>query len=131
MRHPRIDLFSVPPRIKSRKGAAFLMLVALVALVVMGATTSLVQSEVQSRRATKRWLRAQVMTAAVERATQFGISSGAPWSLPLADSDVEFLEVSKNDVSSEIVIRWIRRGDVIDQMIREVAPTPTDSEKIE
>ena len=131
MRQPRIDLFSAPPRVKSRRGAAFLMLVALVALVVLGATTSLVQSEVQSRRATKRWLRAQVMTAAVERATQFGITSDTSWSLPLADSDVEFLEVSKNDVSSEIVVRWIRRGDVIDQMIREVAPTPTDSEKIE
>jgi type II secretory pathway component PulK len=131
MKRPRNDLFSIPQRIQARRGAAFLMLVAVIALVVVGATTSLVQSEVQSRRGTKRWIRAQVMTSAVEQATRSGITSDTAWSLPLADTDDEFLEVSMNDESNEIVVRWIRRGDVIDQMIREVAPAPTDSEKIE
>ena len=131
MKPPSIRMRSVPQRIKSRRGAALLMLVALVALVVLGATTSLVQNEIQSRRGTQRWIRAEVMTAAIEQAKRLELTSDRSWSLPLGDGDDEFLEVSKNDGSSEIIVRWIRRGDVIDQMIREVVPAPTDSEKME
>ncbi len=118
---------------RSRRGVAFLMLVVVLVLVVLGATHRLVQNEIQARRGLRDQIRSQTMLAAIKRASRanLDIPSDSPWTLPLGKTDNEHLEVSQGDDQSEIIVRWLRDGEVIDEMIRKVAPAPTDSERIE
>ncbi len=100
-----------------RNGAAFLMLVIVIVLVIAGATRALLRNEVQTQRSTRGWLRGQAMAAAIAQARQGGIS-GATWSLPIDPANDEYVTVVRDETSGELTARWIRRGEVIDQMIR-------------
>jgi len=127
---PRI----VDSRMGSRRGAAFLVLVVMVLLLVLAATKGLVQTELQSRRGNRDWLRSQTIDAAVTRWRQADLA--APKNsqiliLPIGVGDDEYLEVSKNKDSENetLTIRWLRGGNVTGQVIRhtEAKPKGADS----
>lgn len=113
-------------RIESRRGAAFLILVVMVLLLVLAATKGLVQNELQARRGNRDWLRSQVMDSAVTRWKQANVaapSGSGPWLLPLGVGEDEYLEVSKNEDSKDetITVRWVRGGNAMGQVIRHTA----------
>jgi hypothetical protein len=109
-----------PPRRKrrtDRNGAAFLMLVIVIVVVIAGATRALLRNEIQSQRSARGWSRGQAMEAAIEQARQSGIS-GETWSLPIDPENEEYVEVVRDGTSGDVTARWIRRGEVIDEMVR-------------
>ena len=99
-----------------RSGAAFLLLVMMVLLVIVGATQVLVRGEVTTRRSETSRLRVQSMAAAIEATQQLVGDLADPISLPLDPSRGEFIEVTINEEESEIIARWIKNDQVIDQM---------------
>jgi hypothetical protein len=48
------------------------------------------------------------------------------WSLPLGDDGDQYLQVSRNEVTNRIVVQWMRRDVVIDELSREIAATSID-----
>jgi hypothetical protein len=104
----------------ARSGAAFLILIVLVLLVVVGATQTLVRSEVTARRSEVERMRVRTMRAAINAATQAAIDSEAPVRLPLLDVPSESIEVSVNEDQSTVTARWLKGEQVIDQMKQKI-----------
>ena len=117
---------TVSRRLPPRHGAAFLIMVVMVSLVVLGATQSLVRNEILQRRGNGDWIRSQAMQAAIASSLRAEIDRDQTLRLPLDQSAEEYLEVRRNQVadgnvdSDTIVVRWIRRGEVIDQATRTI-----------
>ena len=115
-------------RRKNRHGAAFLLLVIVIVVVIAGATGALVRNEIRAQRSTRGWVRGQALNAAIEQARQSGIPS-TTWSLPIAPGNDEFVEVVRDETSREVTARWIRRGEVIDEMVRRDETTDLEMTK--
>lgn len=112
----------------SRKGAAFLILVILVLLVVVGATQGLLRGELTTRRSEVDRLRARSMTAAIEAAEQAMMKSVDPIRLPMDESSDEYVELSINKDKSQITARWVKRDQVIDEMRQTIEKRVESSE---
>ena len=97
-----------------------MLLVVMVLLVVVGATQTLVRSELTTRRSEAGRLRISSMVSAIEAVQQIGGDAANPVSLPVDESRGEFIEVSINQEKSHIIARWIKGDQVIDQMRREL-----------
>jgi hypothetical protein len=105
------------PHDRSRRtGAAFLLLVVMVLLVVVGATQTLVRSELTTRRGEAGRLRVRSMLAAIEATQQFGGDLAGPISLPIDVSQGETIEVTIHEEESHIIARWMKGDLVIDEM---------------
>jgi hypothetical protein len=104
-----------PPYRSRRTGAAFLLLVVMVLLVVVGATQTLVRSELTTRRGEAGRLRVRSMLAAIEATQQFGGDLTGPISLPIDVSLGETIEVTIHE-ESHIIARWMKGELVIDEM---------------
>lgn len=123
-----IPVKSSVTRRHSRKGAAFLILVILVLLVVVGATQGLLRGELTTRRSEVDRLRARSMTAAIEAAEQAMMKSVDPIRLPVDESWDEYLELSINKDKSQITARWVKRDQVIDEMRQAIEKRVESSE---
>ena len=114
-------------RVRStRRGAAFLVLVVLVLLVLVDATRTLVQGEVASRRNDRDQARVRSMRTAIDvmyRANQEAVEN---LRLPLDDQSSEFIEVTSSTESSSITARWFRGDQVIDQMTQRIDRQPSE-----
>ena len=128
MTRVKADPVAVRTRREERRGAAFLMLVVMVVIVVLGATRSLLKNEIGANRASQQRIRHEIMLTAIERSRDVGLSNQLR-SFPIDQAGEERIEVSLNQASGEISARWMRRGDVIDEMSRRIART--DSEKMQ
>jgi hypothetical protein len=103
---------------KERNGAAFLMLVIVIVVVIAGATRAIVRNEIHAQRSTRGWMRGQAMEAAIAEARRSG-APGETWSLPIEPENDEYVEVLRDERLGEVRARWIRRGEVIDEMVRK------------
>ena len=110
---------------KRRPGAAFLMLVVMILLVVVGATQTLLRNELTLRRGETDRIRVRTLRAAIEavQSADSLASAGdesAPIRLPLDDSSGQFIEVTINQDQSQITARWTKGGRVIDEMTHRI-----------
>jgi hypothetical protein len=103
-----------------RKGAAFLILVVLVLLVLVGATRTLVRSEVTSRRSEGDQARVRSMRAAINATLQTTHDSSDPIRFPLDDKSTEYIELTVNQDRSLITARWYKGDQAIDAMTQEI-----------
>ena len=99
-----------------RKGAAFLLLVFLVLLVVLGATQTMVRSEMTTRRGELGRQRLRSMVIAIDAAQNLSGESTDPVRLPIDPAANEFIEVTVNQDASSVVARWLRGDQLIDEM---------------
>jgi hypothetical protein len=99
-----------------RTGAAFLLLVFLVLLVVLGATQTMVRSEMTTRRGELGRQRLRSMLIAIDAAQNLSGESTDPVRLPIDPAANEFIEVTVNQDASSVVARWLRGDQLIDEM---------------
>ena len=103
-----------------RNGAAFLLLIFLVLLVVLGATQTMVRSEMTTRRNEQGRLRIRSMVTAIDAAQNMAGESIASVRLPIEPASNEFIEVTINQDDSRVVARWLRGDQVIDEMTQQL-----------
>lgn len=99
-----------------RRGAAFLLLVVVIVLVIIGATQTMVRSEVMARRNEASRLRVQSMAAAIDATLQRRAEPAGPIAFPIDESGREWIEVTIDQPGSQVVARWMKGDAVIDQM---------------
>lgn len=105
---------------ETRKGAAFLILVILVLLVLVGATRALVRSEVSSRRSEADQTRVRSMRTAIDAGLQATRDSTGPIRLPLGEKPPEYIELTIDKSASRITARWFKGDQMIDRMTQEI-----------
>jgi len=116
---------------KSRTGAAFLLLVIAVLLVVTGATFQLVQSEWMIRGGQGQQRRVETMRRAVEAVEDAAAVTDATDSqdairLPIGDNQwIEVKKVSTNGNPSWVA-DWVRNGNVIDTFEKQIEKQNND-----
>ena len=103
-----------------RNGAAFLLLIFLVLLVVLGATQTMVRSEMTTRRNEQGRLRIRSMVTAIDAAQNMAGESTDSVRLPIEPAANEFIEVTINQDESRVVARWLRGDQVIDEMTQQL-----------
>lgn len=110
-------------RIRSRRGAAFLMLVVAVLIVIVGASQMLVQGEMASRRGESTRDRIRSLETAIGVSSQSGQSETV---LPLdADADERIEVTAEADQRDEGKQRWtarLLRGDQVVDSLTRVLP---------
>ena len=99
-----------------RTGAAFLLLIFLVLLVVLGAAQTMVRSEMTTRRGEVGRQRVRSMVMAIDAAQDLGGESTDALRLPIDPAAKEFIEVTINRDASSVVARWLRGDQLIDEM---------------
>ena len=99
-----------------RTGAAFLLLIFLVLLVVLGAAQTMVRSEMTARRGETGRQRVRSMVMAIDAAQDLGRESTDALRLPIDTAAKEFIEVTVSQDGSSVVARWLRGDQLIDQM---------------
>ena len=99
-----------------RTGAAFLLLIFLVLLVVLGAVQTMVRSEMTARRGETGRQRVRSMVMAIDAAQDLGRESTDAVRLPIDTAAKEFIEVTVSQDGSSVVARWLRGDQLIDQM---------------
>jgi hypothetical protein len=104
----------------ARKGAAFLLLIFLVLLVVLGATQTMVRSEMTTRRSEQGRLRIRSMVTAIDAAQNMTGESTDSVRLPIESAANEFIEVTVYKNDSRVVARWLRGNQVIDEMTQKL-----------
>ena len=112
----------------SRTGAAFLLLIVMVLLVVVGATQTLVRSELTTRRSESERIRLRSMVSAIDVVRQFAEDSTDPVRLPLDESGSEFIELTIDTDPSQITARWFKGQQVIDEMRQAIQQKVESSE---
>lgn len=110
-----------------RSGAAFLMLVVMVLLVVVGATQSLVRSELTTRRSDTDRVRLRSMTAALDAVLRQDRELSAPIRLPVDDATDQYIEVSPGPTESHLRARWFQGEKMVTQMQRTKEPSKSES----
>ncbi len=104
----------------ARTGAAFLLLIFLVLLVVLGATQTMVRSEMTTRRSEQGRLRIRSMVTAIDAAQKMSGESTDAVRLPIEPATNEFIEVTIHKNDSRVVARWLRGDQVIDEMTQKL-----------
>lgn len=99
-----------------RHGAAFLMLVVLVLLLVLGATQTLVRSEMTLRRGETARLRVRSMAAAIDAAREALNSSTEAVRFPVDSDSNQYIEVTQTSDQSRLIARWVKGDKTIDEM---------------
>ncbi len=103
-----------------RTGAAFLLLIFLVLLVVLGATQTMVRTEMMNRRNEQGRLRIRSLVTAIVAAQNMTGESTTSVRLPIEPAANEFIEVTVNKNESRVVARWLRGDQVLDEMTQEL-----------
>ncbi|TWU32570.1 hypothetical protein [Novipirellula artificiosorum] len=103
-----------------RSGAAFLLLVVLVLLVIVAAVRTMVQAEYAARRGETDRMRVQMLIAATEAVEPLVNDSFSSVALPIEPSANERIELTLNDEKSQIIARWRRGDDVVDEVSRSL-----------
>lgn len=103
-----------------RRGAAFLILVVLVLLVVVDATRTLVRSEVSSRQYERGQARLRSMRAAINAASQTPLESNTPIRFPVDQRSEEHIEVTAAEDGLRITARWLKGDQEIDKMTQTI-----------
>lgn len=103
-----------------RTGAAFLLLIFLVLLVVLGATQTMVRSEMTARRGEQSRLRVRSMLTAIDAVQNMASEFSTPIRLPIEPASNEFIEVTVNQDESRIDARWMRGDQVLDEMTQKL-----------
>jgi type II secretory pathway component PulK len=106
---------------KARRGAAFLLLVVLVLLAVLGASQSVLQGEITHRRSEADQHRVRIMNRAIGsvalHVSELAASdSNDSMRLPVNDATEEFIEVSWDESKTKLMAQWRRGDQVLDQM---------------
>ncbi len=99
-----------------RTGAAFLLLIFLVLLVVLGAAQTMVRSEMANRRGEVGRQRVRSMVMAIHAVQDLSGESSDALRLPIDPAANEFIEVTVNRDASSVVARWLRGDQLIDEM---------------
>ena len=111
---------------RSRHGAAFLFLVVLVLLVVVGATRTLVIGEVTARRDVIVRGRSAILETAIERAVDAGLDPKDPMRFPVDPSLDHWIDVAmQNDA---VTARWIAGQQTLAEVTRPVDSKPSNSD---
>ena len=103
-----------------RTGAAFLLLIFLMLLVVLGATQTMVRSEMSNRRNEQGRLRLRSMQTAIDTAVKMKGERPDSIRLPIAQESNEFIEVQLNQDESSVIAQWRRGDQVLDQMTQKL-----------
>lgn len=111
---------------KTRRGVAFLMLVVMLLLVVIGAARGLVVGEVRSRQSESASLRAKTLQTAIDKALSWNIEQDETFRLPVGGATDEQIEISRSN--DEIRARWLAGDVALDQANRQIETTNADSE---
>ena len=101
---------------KQRTGAAFLLLIVGLLLVVAGATFHMVKSEWIVRRGQSQQGRATTMRRAILAAEETVTTSGGPVRLPVDQQHWIVVQSESSDNGVRLVAQWMREGTVIDTM---------------
>ena len=101
---------------KRRTGAAFLLLIVGLLLVVAGATFHMVKSEWIVRRGQSQQGRAATMRRAIQAAEATVTSSEQPVRLPIDRQQWIVVQAESNDDGVRLIAQWMREGTVIDRM---------------
>jgi hypothetical protein len=112
----------------NRSGAAFLLFVVMVVLVVVGATQTMVRSEWTARRGEAGRMRVRSMAAAIDAVVQDSVVAAEPIVLPVDESRNESIEISMDHQHGYIIARWMKGDQVIDQM-RQVVNAIAESKE--
>ena len=104
----------------ARTGAAFLLLIFLILLVVLGATQTMVRSEMSNRHHERGRLRVRSMQSAMDAATNIDGKRPDSIRLPVAPEANEFIEVTVNQDESSVRAQWWRGDRVLDQMTQKL-----------
>lgn len=121
--------------LKVRRGAVFLLLVVLVLLAVLGASQSVLRSEITHRRSELGQHRIRTMNQAI--GTTIPIANEltesefpAPIRLPVNEATEEFIDVAWDTSKTKLVAQWRRGDQVLDQMVKTIRPSndPIESE---
>ena len=97
-------------------GAAFLLLVVALVLVIGAATFQMVKSEWVVRSGLSQQGRAATMQRAIDAAQATVESTAEPVQLPIDQQQWIIVRSESADGSSRIVAEWIRDGATIDSM---------------
>ena len=107
-------------RTRVRSGAAFLILVVLVLLVVIGSTQTLVRSELTARRSEVDRIRVRSMLSAIDAAQKLDADPAQVVRFPLDDAGKAYIETSINEAQSHLIARWVEGDTVVDEVRRKI-----------
>lgn len=104
----------------ARRGAAFLLLVIAVLLVITGATFQMLQSEWTIRRARGEAQRAETMQRAIDAVANADAASDQAVRMPVDENQWIEVATQSNDDGEQLVANWVRNGNVIDTLKRRM-----------
>jgi len=103
-----------------RRGAAFLLLVVLVSMVVLAAIRTMVIAESSSRRHELQGRRSRTLVAAIEAAMPIVDQSFESCRLPIDESANEFIKVTLDQDHSTVTATWYQGDKVVDELSRQI-----------
>ncbi len=105
---------------KSRRGAAFVLLIAAVLFVVLGAWQAMLRSEVSSRRNDRDRTQTQTMIRAIELAGSLDRKEEIV--LPVDETTKQEIKVAPDNDKKVWVANWIVDGEVVKTISRPLNP---------
>lgn len=109
-------------KVSRRRGAAFLLLVAMVLLVIVTATQWLIRGSVVNRSGEARQIRQRSLAAAIDFAQQLP-DLAESLRLPVSEKTGERIEVAKADDGSTLTATWYRGETEVSKLVRPTSST--------
>lgn len=109
-------------RKNNRSGAAFVLLVVAVLMVVLGAWQALLRGEVSSRRNDRNRAQTATLSRAIELASS--LQANDPIVLPIDESTNQEINVAPNEQKTLWIANWIIDGEVVNTISRPLKPQP-------
>lgn len=100
-----------------RRGFAFLMLVFMLLVIVMGCVQMMIQQEVSDRRSIRHNHRAEILSSAIEVAVE--LDSVQAVTLPISDDPEQKVVVSFDETAESWVATWLKDNNKIDSVTRK------------
>ena len=107
---------------RGQRGAAFLLLVVALLLVVTGATLQLIKRERIVRRGLGKNDRSHTMLRAIDAVSGSIDESDLPICLPLEDRHSIVIRLETGSEGRQLVAEWIHNNKLIDTIRREYKP---------
>ena len=128
---PSTDFHRPPSR--QRKGTAFLMIVFMLLVIVVGCVELMIKQEVSDRRSLRQVRRANIMQSAIESVSQLNPKQEIILPISSAPSEQPSEEISLRFATetSSWTATWMREGKVFDSLSRTIASetnTPSSAE---
>ena len=105
-----------------RRGAAFVLLVVAILMVVLGAWQALLRGEVSSRRNDRDRAQSITMARAIEVASSLKTQDAVV--LPVDESTKQEIKVAPNDDKTLWVANWIMDGEIVKTISRPMKQQP-------